>query len=258
MYYYIVNPAAGAGSINNLQDKLKKLVTELGIDGEFVKTIGAGDAAKLAHQALEDKFKTIIAVGGNETVDEIVQAVYERGGRAAIGIIPIGKHNTLAGQLGVSDWRQACRTLAARRLVKIRPFSANGQLFFYRLSLTATAGQTPVGFTLTTKQGLKIKGSLSSATVTNQRILNPRYPNRLLIRIEPEPSGGGAWARWLPRRAVSGHGFSQFQTDDATINLTRPAEITGGLEPMQTDEITVQLDDQPVTFITDRQRGRQS
>ena len=75
MYYYILNPTSGSGSINNLQDKLRSTLNAYGIGGEFAKTTGPGDATKLAKSALEKGYNTIIAVGGDDTVNEVINGL---------------------------------------------------------------------------------------------------------------------------------------------------------------------------------------
>src|SRR6516225_10814395 len=127
MYYYIVNPAAGRGQIKNLQDKMRSRLDDLGIRGEWAKTTGAGDATRLAKAAVASGHTTIVAVGGDDTVNEVINGVDKS--NVAVGIIPIGTANRVAGQLGIVQWQQACEALAARRLT---PYSliAAGQKFF--------------------------------------------------------------------------------------------------------------------------------
>jgi len=117
MYYYILNPASGGGRINKIQDRLKARLKELGIAGEFVKSIGEGDAAKLAVMGIKKGFKTIVAVGGTGTINEVINGVGNSG--VAVGIIPIGDKNELAKSLGITDWQSACNILAARKIETI-------------------------------------------------------------------------------------------------------------------------------------------
>lgn len=107
MYYYIVNPAAGGGLINSIQDRLKASLNQLNIDGEFAKTLGPGDALKITETAVDKGATTIVAVGGGETVNEVIAAVYKANHpEVAIGIIPTGKQNWLAQYLGIGSWRE--------------------------------------------------------------------------------------------------------------------------------------------------------
>src|SRR4051812_6735399 len=109
MYYYIINPTSGRGAINNIQEKLRSTLQQLGIDGEFAKTTGPGDATKMAKAAADKGSKTIVAVGGDDTVNEVINGLAESS--VAIGIIPIGTSNELANQFGINHWQQACTVL---------------------------------------------------------------------------------------------------------------------------------------------------
>jgi len=117
MYYYIINPAAGNGKIAKIQDKLKSLVKSLGIDGEFVKTTGGNDMKKLVQMALEKNRNTIIALGGDGTVNEMANILVDK--KATLGVIPTGNTNSLARTLGINSWEEACQILAARKVEKI-------------------------------------------------------------------------------------------------------------------------------------------
>ncbi len=114
MYYYILNPASGGGRINKIQDRLKSRLKELGIAGEFVKSIGEGDVTKLTVMGIKKGYKTIVAVGGNGTINEVINGVGKS--EVAVGIIPIGDKNELAKSLGIPDWQTACNILAARKI----------------------------------------------------------------------------------------------------------------------------------------------
>lgn len=114
MYYYILNPSSGGGRINKIQDRLKSRLKELGIAGEFVKSIGEGDVTKLTAMGIKKGYKTIVAVGGNGTINEVINGVGNS--EVAVGIIPIGDKNELAKSLGINDWQSACNILAARKI----------------------------------------------------------------------------------------------------------------------------------------------
>ncbi|MEO7618017.1 MAG: acylglycerol kinase family protein, partial [Candidatus Saccharibacteria bacterium] len=75
MYYYIVNPAAGNGSVKASQEKLRQMLDELGIRGEWAKTTGPGEATKMAAAAVAKGHTTIIAVGGDDTVNEVMNGI---------------------------------------------------------------------------------------------------------------------------------------------------------------------------------------
>src|SRR5476651_995719 len=133
MYYYVVNPAAGHGQIKNLQDKLRTRLDELGIRGEWAKTTGPGDATKMTRTAIASGHTTVVAVGGDDTVNEVINGVENND--VAVGIIPIGTTNRVANQLGIVQWQQACEALAARRLTSYSLIAAGQKFFLSTLTL---------------------------------------------------------------------------------------------------------------------------
>jgi diacylglycerol kinase (ATP) len=144
MYYYIINPAAGGGKINRIQEKLKERLKALDIAGEFEKSTGPTDIPKLTRLAIDRGFKTIVAVGGDGTINEMINAV-ESKENIAIGIIPMGSTNELANILGIHDWQSACNILAARKVEKL-DLGKIGDKFFVT---SATIGFENVMFDLT-------------------------------------------------------------------------------------------------------------
>lgn len=134
MYYYIVNPAAGDGRINKIQSKLQDSLRKNKIEGEFVKTTGKGDAARIIKIALRVGASTVVAVGGDSTVSEIINSLGEDP-KSVLGIIPIGKTNILANSLGIVDWQQAIRVLAKRRVKTIDLGKVNNTFFITSLEL---------------------------------------------------------------------------------------------------------------------------
>lgn len=127
MYYYIINPAAGGGKINKVQKRLKERLGELGIAGEFVKSTGPGDITKLTRIGIEKKYRTIVAVGGDGTINEVINGISDD--KIALGIIPLGGTNELAHTLGIPDWQSACNILSARK-TEILDLGLIGDRFF--------------------------------------------------------------------------------------------------------------------------------
>lgn len=162
MYYYIVNPTAGSGRISGLQESLTARLHELGIGGEFAKSLTPGEIGSLAREAIERGAKTIVAVGGDATVTEVVRATYGHPG-VALGIIPIGTQNRLAHLFGIHDPIEAVQILAARKLEEIDIGEVGGRHFVGSVTVGESLEPEP-----TARLGRRIKdlpaylGSLKS------------------------------------------------------------------------------------------------
>ena len=118
MYYFIVNAAAGKGKVIPLMNRLRQYLQQKEILGELVKTTAKGDATHLTRIAIKKGYSTIIAIGGDGTVHEVLNGLAGTG--ATLGIIPMGKNNFLARSLRIPfSWKDAVDTIAARRTMKL-------------------------------------------------------------------------------------------------------------------------------------------
>lgn len=121
----IVNPVAGGGRAGRLLDWLRARL-ELHPGGRLEVTRAPGDATRWA-AASDGRHDRVIAVGGDGTVQEIVNGLLAAGGAAALGVLPVGSGNDLARSLGLP--REPERALAAAtgsRQVPLDVVSARG------------------------------------------------------------------------------------------------------------------------------------
>ncbi|MDD4352168.1 MAG: diacylglycerol kinase family protein [Candidatus Gracilibacteria bacterium] len=110
MFYFIINPVAGTGKFPELEMKFREYLEQFGIEGEFAKTISSGDGMHLARVGLKKGYDKIVCVGGDGTVNELVNGI--AGSDVLLGIIPFGKENTIAKALGIpSNWKDAVKVL---------------------------------------------------------------------------------------------------------------------------------------------------
>jgi len=118
----IINPAA-RGAKSRLA-RLEKIAR-----GVVIKTtLGPGDAEAQAERAVEQGYQTIVAAGGDGTVNEVVNGI----GTApvSLGILPMGTVNVFAMELGLPfNLDRAWRVIAARHVRQIDLASANGHFF---------------------------------------------------------------------------------------------------------------------------------
>ena len=107
----IVNPAAGGGRALRSVDWLReRLATRPDVRIEITRR--PRDAETLAADAVRDGHDRVIAVGGDGTVQEVVNGLLAAGKPAAMGIVPLGSGNDLARSLGLpvelaSAWKVA-------------------------------------------------------------------------------------------------------------------------------------------------------
>ena len=96
----IVNPTAGGGRVARLVRSIRERSAREA--ATVVVTTRAGDAEELAARAAADGVERVVAVGGDGTVQEVVNGLLggDRG-MPTIGILPVGTGNDLARSLGL-------------------------------------------------------------------------------------------------------------------------------------------------------------
>ena len=90
----VVNPRSQAGALGRKWSFIAaQLRRELGAF-EDVLTRGPGDATRLAREALDSGADTVVAIGGDGTINEVMNGFFEDGApvktKAALGILPFG------------------------------------------------------------------------------------------------------------------------------------------------------------------------
>jgi YegS/Rv2252/BmrU family lipid kinase len=118
----IVNPAArGAkGSIERLKRLNRNVVIRT--------TKGPGDAEAQTERAVEQGYTTLVAAGGDGTINEVVNGIGSA--HVALGILPMGTVNVVAMELGIPfDLVAAWKVVRAGKVRLIDQASANGHLF---------------------------------------------------------------------------------------------------------------------------------
>jgi diacylglycerol kinase (ATP) len=113
----LLNPVAGRGSGEQAYQPLEQQLHGLGLDFEIERTQYPGHAVELAERASTAGWDCVIAVGGdgtaNETLNGLARARRSGSGRAALGVIPVGRGNDFAYGVGIpSDFHAACQVLA--------------------------------------------------------------------------------------------------------------------------------------------------
>lgn len=101
------NWAAGRSNVRRAQDLLR----ERGARFAFHTTGSPGHARELAVAAAAQKAETVIVIGGDGTVNEVIDGLVASGHDRLprVGIVPAGSSNDLAKSLGIpQDLHQAC------------------------------------------------------------------------------------------------------------------------------------------------------
>lgn len=144
MYYYIVDPQKiTQREFERVQNHLYSSLSEYKISGEVVRVTGLRTINQLVENAFHNGAKTIVAVGSDDTLHDVINAV--KGRETTFGFIPI-IDTEISEILGLHNINQAAKTIASRRIAELdmgsvnNPPASNGEIgragnyFFSKLS----------------------------------------------------------------------------------------------------------------------------
>jgi diacylglycerol kinase (ATP) len=102
----IVNPIAGNGRAHNLAPKIEAWLAQRGMNARLMETRERGHAERLAAAAGGLGHDRVVAVGGDGTIQEVVNGVLADGQlspdqRLSIGLVPAGSGNDLVRDLAL-------------------------------------------------------------------------------------------------------------------------------------------------------------
>ena len=175
----IFNPKAAHGrSVRKLKE-IKAKFESLNIHTKFIATTHPGHAKELVATTDLSHFDGVIAAGGDGTVFEVLNGLYEhpKPARVPLGLLPIGTGNAFARELGLqpANWSDAIDIVHRQRVREVDVGfvnSANGSYYFLNIVLIGFA----VDASLSARK-LKIFGNAAYTLATLWQVLKLKsYP----------------------------------------------------------------------------------
>lgn len=96
----IVNPSAAGGKTMKSLTRIHGLLKRIGRPYAIYVTKGRGDAISAARSYSEAGAERILSVGGDGTLNEVSNGIYQAGGGAALGLVPVGHGSDFARTVG--------------------------------------------------------------------------------------------------------------------------------------------------------------
>jgi len=118
----IINPTARGGTTARQWPLIYELLRRHGIPFDHVFTERTGHAIELAKEATEAGYEVVVAVGGDGTVNEVVNGIVDEYGRgkATLGIICTGTGRDCIRSLDIpNDIGKACKLLSDRNCTNV-------------------------------------------------------------------------------------------------------------------------------------------
>jgi diacylglycerol kinase (ATP) len=113
----IVNPAAGAGKTGKYWPAIKSVLKKVGLRFEHDITEAPGHAIELAKNAVKKGYRVVVPVGGDGTINEVVNGIYSTGSikDVSLAIIGTGTGGDYIRTIGVPrNFHEACERLVNR------------------------------------------------------------------------------------------------------------------------------------------------
>lgn len=149
---FLVNPISGTRTKEKLISFITEKVTSAGLLFAIDYTNATGNYTLLKEKVIADRFTDIIIVGGDGSVNQIVQTFAEL--RLRFGILPVGSGNGLARAAGIpTKIKRALQVIIEGNTMKVDAFTIN-DTFSCMLSGLGFDAQVAHNFARKAKRGL--------------------------------------------------------------------------------------------------------
>jgi hypothetical protein len=136
MHVYIYDSYLTNNKYSKILAQIETRITDLGLNGKISRLGPMKNVDDLVRNEIKRGAKTIVAVGNDYTVAQVINSMAESS--IPFGVIPIEKKdNSIASSLGINDFEDACNILSARRIESIDLGRVNDRYFISHISITA-------------------------------------------------------------------------------------------------------------------------
>jgi diacylglycerol kinase family enzyme len=130
----VINACAGAEDKEEIVNRLIERYLPAGLHWKVCVARNGPELVELATRAVKDNYQTIIAGGGDGTVNAVASALV--GTTRTLGVLPVGTLNHFARDLQLPlDLDGAMMTIVAGHTVQVDVGDVNGQIFINNSSL---------------------------------------------------------------------------------------------------------------------------
>jgi diacylglycerol kinase (ATP) len=181
----IFNPGAAYGRSPRKLADIKSKFRNLGISAHVKQTKHPGHGSELVAKSKLSGFDGVIAAGGDGTVFEVLNGLYEhpKAARIPMGLLPIGTGNAFARDLGLAPgaWSEAIDLLVRKKIRQVDVgqvrFAGNS---YYFLNIIGMGFSVDAGLSA---QKIKFLGNSAYTLATLWRVLKLKsYP--LVMEID--------------------------------------------------------------------------
>ncbi len=136
----IINPSSGKEKAKDFEDEAVAILEQNHVDVTVKYTEKEGDAVRFARAACENHFNTLVAMGGDGTINEAVNGLAMEKERPDFGFIPLGTVNDFARALGIPmQPKKALQVLGQQHTKPVDIGQINERYFMNVLAVGAIA-----------------------------------------------------------------------------------------------------------------------
>ncbi len=209
----ILNPAARGDRAAHWQEK----IAALSAHALVWLTRERGEARRLAERAVAEGYDTVVAAGGDGTINEVVNGI--AGSDTTLGLLPLGTMNVFATELGLPSkpLKRCWEIIEAGRTREVDLACANGHYF------VQLAG---IGFDAQAVEGVKradkrAYGPLSYLMAASQILTSGERPTGVTVETDSGRRESGRFALVGNGRYYGGKLalFKEAKLDDGLLDV---------------------------------------
>jgi YegS/Rv2252/BmrU family lipid kinase len=130
----VLNASSGRGAAVKVADKLNEIFAAAGREARITLAEGGNELRAAVRQAVEAGCTTLVAGGGDGTINTVAAGVVGR--KIPLGILPLGTLNHFAKDLGIPlGLEEAARVILDGVVCKVDVGEVNGRIFLNNSSL---------------------------------------------------------------------------------------------------------------------------
>ncbi len=179
---FIINPISGTGGYKTVEEAISKVLNQKKFEPVIEYTKYKGHASEIAREYSLKQFDYIISVGGDGTLNEVVNGMIDS--NATLGIIATGSGNGLARHLKISTTpHKAIEVINDEHVEQIDTVSLNGHRF---ISIAGVGFDALVAhlFSLSETRGFKTYAKIAIKQFFNYKSkkYSLQFPNKIKIK----------------------------------------------------------------------------
>lgn len=126
----ILNPSSGKEKAEEYKEKVLEVLKQEYEEIDVHYTEKGGDATRFASKSCEDNYDLVVSMGGDGTVNEVVNGLAPHENRPIYGILPLGTVNDLSQALKIpQNVEKAIEMLGSAKVISIDSGKINDQYF---------------------------------------------------------------------------------------------------------------------------------